>query len=73
MTLTWLTIRIGYDDADRLISYPYAQHVRKPLHEAAVPMSDDGDTYQKFRMQFDCMNFQQSQETLQFQRRQFKY
>ena len=40
---------------------------------AAVPMSDDGDTYQKFRMQFDCINFQQSPETLQFQRCQFKY
>ena len=40
---------------------------------AAVPMSDDGDTYQKFRMQFDCVNFQQNPETLQFQRCQFKY
>ena len=39
---------------------------------AAVPMSEDADTYQKFRMQFDCMNFQQPPESLQFQRRQFK-
>ena len=29
---------------------------------AAVPMSDDGDTYQRFRMQFDCVNFQQNPE-----------
>ena len=40
---------------------------------AAVPTSDDGDTYQRFRMQFDCVNFQQNPETLQFQRYQFKY
>ena len=38
-----------------------------------MPMSDDGDTYQRFRMQFDCVNFQQNPETLQFQRCQFKY
>ena len=39
---------------------------------AAAPTSDEGDTFQKFRMQFNCMNFQQSPETLQFQRCQFK-
>ena len=34
--------------------------------------SDDGDTCQKFRMQFDCVNFQQRLKTLQFQRYEFK-
>ena len=29
VTLTWLTIRIGYDDADRLISYPDAHNLSR--------------------------------------------
>ena len=40
--------------------------------QTAAPRSDGRDTYLKFRMQFECMNFQQSSETLQFQRCQFK-
>ena len=29
VTLTWLTMRIGYDDADRLISYPDAHNLSR--------------------------------------------
>ena len=36
-----------------------------PPHPSNAPLS-------KFRMQFDCVNFQQSPETLQFQRYEFK-
>ena len=41
------------------------QPANTPPQPSNVPLS-------KFRMQFDCVNFQQSPETLQFQRYEFK-
>ena len=43
-----------------------------PEGQAAVPGDDAGACPPKSRMQFDWVKFQQSLETLQFQRYEFK-
>ena len=47
------------------------QNTRPTKPDQANLPSDDGDTYQKFRMQFDWVKFQQSLKTLEFQHYKF--
>ena len=52
-------------------SPPTRRAVRKKSRTNTPPHPNNA-SLSKFRMQFDCMNFQQSPETLQSQRSQFK-